>query len=1086
MRAPAVSFAHKLTAATLAALLMFTLVPFAHADGEGIGAEGPEGAFGSEAPTSPQPPSDPSTEASGSSVTLSGAAEAAEVEGSDTKPLTLASGLVGAPSNFINSDVALDGEPIIGSFTVDGHTFAVTDESHVELVGVAPAVILSEGSEAAGPSVTLSGAAEGGVVEGSNSNQASEAGLANLALPETISYEDTTYTLASIAPYAFYLSGVTDVALPASVTNVDDRAFRSSDVANVDVAEGNPTYSSFDGALYDADQLSLLLIPEGKQGTVRIPKTAEVVEASVFSHCPLADSISVDAGSAAFASENGLLYDASLTTLLRVPAGATDIVIRDGCTTIAAGAMEACVSLATITAPASVTSVSPDVFTSVPTVSLPAVAAVADDPGASTGATEESSEQSGSTPVSSPAGTQITAMVALSSTDDDLPEVDCSRITVQLAFEGSANEWERLGFVVTADEAGQPLDEDDGFDVPVIEEPLQGAEAYGANTFTIRNCMEQESSDLFYYISVSKISTSANTITLGGPSGSNKFNNMTFGGTTDSQWQMYNTPYGMAVVRSDGKGALLSKTPFNSSYPTSFTSVSTYLSYYTPWECAYYVKTDGTVVKQPANYQSFYWNQVSAVYVTPGPSILETYHYNDGTGATAERWMAPTYHWTHTISISRTGYTSQGWWTSATGGDKFADMGGSTTTIYKNVTARTTRSYYAHWTANSYTIEYWNKAGTTKLSSDTGFKYDTARNLAAKPTSGINAGYTAEGWSSSTNQSTATYGFGSSQKNLATSGTKKLYLAETANTITLTWNSHGGSTVANTTQTYSASAKVRLPSAPTKAGNTFKGWFTAESGGTQVTASTALPTSNTTYHAQWKAEPWVITLDDQGAATSGSGAVYVRQDHADNSYYSDRALTTTIAKVKVPTKAGYRFDGYYYMGGSRPNQYVGADGALLAGTGRYNADTVLYARWDPIISAVVPLDVTARVDLLGIEEQTPATGYIESRCGEPLKVARVDLTPLDGAKELFGAGNVADVFLEVLANDGASPNARFSLGASATESDASKLQALTMASYGTRIPISYRFAMPPEVQTSLVEYADPQPVCSVAYTVALV
>ena len=97
----------------------------------------------------------------------------------------------------------------------------------------------------------------------------------------------------------------------------------------------------------------------------------------------------------------------------------------------------------------------------------------------------------------------------------------------------------------------------------------------------------------------------------------------------------------------------------------------------------------------------------------------------------------------------------------------------------------------------------------------------------------------------------------------------------------------------------------------------------------------------------------------------------------------------------------------------------------------------------------------------------------------------MDLTPLDGAKELFGEGNVSDVFLEVLAEGSTSPNARFSLGASATESDASKLQALTMASYGTRVPISYRFTIAPEVQTSLVEHADPKPVCTVAYTVAL-
>ena len=433
------ALARKITACLVAALLSLALVP-ASALAED-GRSGAEGAFGSEVPTSPQPPSDPSTEASSSDVTLSGAAEGGEVEGSNSKPLTLASGLAGAPSNFINSDVALDSEPVIGSFTVDGLTYAVIDESTIELVGVSPdwqqvtnsqegegtsvAPMLASGSdgdesETATPSVTLSEAAEGGVVEGSNSNQASGAGLANLALPETITYEGADYALASIAPYAFYLSGVTDVILPASVSDVDDRAFRSSDVASVTIAEGNLTYSSFDGALYSADKTRLLLIPEGRVGAVLLPREAEVAEAGKFSHCSLVDAISVEDG-AAFASENGLLYSSDLTTLLRVPAGATEITIREGCTTIAAGALEACAKLATINAPATVTSISPDVFHAIPTVSLPAASLTEDAP-------------------------QLTAMIALSSTDDDLLEVDRSSIAIVLAGYLATSAWDRLGF----------------------------------------------------------------------------------------------------------------------------------------------------------------------------------------------------------------------------------------------------------------------------------------------------------------------------------------------------------------------------------------------------------------------------------------------------------------------------------------------------------------------------------------------------------------------------------------------------------------------------------------------------------------
>ena len=245
---------------------------------------------------------------------------------------------------------------------------------------------------------------------------------------------------------------------------MDECAFRSSDVASVMVAEGNQTYSSFDGALYDASQSSLLLIPEGKQGAVLLPKTAEVAEASVFSHCPLVDSISVEEDGAAFASENGLLYTSDLTTLLRVPAGAEEITIRDGCTSIAAGALEACAKLTTINAPATVTSISPDVFTSVPTVSLPAASLTENAP-------------------------QLTAMVALSSTDDGLPEASPTAISLKLSLGADASPWRFAGFAAEEiqDDAGlseEPIEAEP--DLPVAS--LGSASTYaGAYDFTIVN-----------------------------------------------------------------------------------------------------------------------------------------------------------------------------------------------------------------------------------------------------------------------------------------------------------------------------------------------------------------------------------------------------------------------------------------------------------------------------------------------------------------------------------------------------------------------------------------------------------------------
>ena len=255
---------------------------------------------------------------------------------------------------------------------------------------------------------------------------------------------------------------------------------------------------------------------------------------------------------------------------------------------------------------------------------------------------------------------------------------------------------------------------------------------------------------------------------------------------------------------------------------------------------------------------------------------------------------------------------------------------------------------------------------------------------------------------------------------------------------------------------------------PVRTGYAFKGWSTSAAATTGA-ATITVPNSPQTYYAIWTPNPYAIAFDSQGGPEVPSISATYDQD---------------VTLPAPGARNGYRFTGWNTKADGSGTAYQ-AGVALTKPNLATSGTATLFAQWDAVISAVVPLDVEANVDVLGLEAPKEAQGCIESRCGEPLKVAEVKLTPLDGATELFGAGNVSDVFLEVLAEDSASPNARFSLGVSATESDASKLQALTMASYGTKVPISYRFAMAPEVQTSLVEHAEPKPVCTVAYTVAL-
>ena len=84
----------------------------------------------------------------------------------------------------------------------------------------------------------------------------------------------------------------------------------------------------------------------------------------------------------------------------------------------------------------------------------------------------------------------------------------------------------------------------------------------------------------------------------------------------------------------------------------------------------------------------------------------------------------------------------------------------------------------------------------------------------------------------------------------------------TANTYTVTFNASGGSvSPASRDVTYN-SAYGELPT-PTRAGYTFLGWYTAASGGSQVTADTKVTVAgNHALYAQWTANTYEIGYDN--------------------------------------------------------------------------------------------------------------------------------------------------------------------------------------------------------------------------------
>ena len=154
--------------------------------------------------------------------------------------------------------------------------------------------------------------------------------------------------------------------------------------------------------------------------------------------------------------------------------------------------------------------------------------------------------------------------------------------------------------------------------------------------------------------------------------------------------------------------------------------------------------------------------------------------------------------------------------------------------------------------------------------------------------------------------------------------------AEEPETYTVTFDANGGSvTLANAT-TLSDGKLATLPT-PTRSGSyTFKGWYTAASGGTQVTVDKVY-TENTTIYAQW----------NYTGSTGGGGGVSrytVKFDTNGGTTVANKTVTRNakLAEPTAPTKDGYTFDGWY------------TDKKL---TTAYNFDTkvtkgfTLYAKW---------------------------------------------------------------------------------------------------------------------------------------------
>ena len=179
-------------------------------------------------------------------------------------------------------------------------------------------------------------------------------------------------------------------------------------------------------------------------------------------------------------------------------------------------------------------------------------------------------------------------------------------------------------------------------------------------------------------------------------------------------------------------------------------------------------------------------------------------------------------------TVSRTGYTFNGWHDAPTGGNLVMD-----TTM---VSTASNHILYAQWTINSYTVTFDSQGGSPVASQSVNYG-----GLVTEPTNPTRTGYTFAGW----NNGASAWAFASN----AVTGNLTLTAQWTINSYTVTFDSQGGSAVSSQNVNYGG--LVTEPTVPTRIGYTFNGWYDASTAGNLWNFASNTVSANTTLYARW-------------------------------------------------------------------------------------------------------------------------------------------------------------------------------------------------------------------------------------------
>ncbi|MDY0075224.1 MAG: InlB B-repeat-containing protein, partial [Acholeplasmataceae bacterium] len=302
-------------------------------------------------------------------------------------------------------------------------------------------------------------------------------------------------------------------------------------------------------------------------------------------------------------------------------------------------------------------------------------------------------------------------------------------------------------------------------------------------------------------------------------------------------------------------------------------------------------------------------------------TLVATYEANsytitfDVSGGTPISDQTVTYDQAYTLpTAEKTGYTFDGWTLSG------SPFGAGTWNLLEDITL------VATYEANVYTLTYENLQGTSHSNPATYTIEDETIEL-TDPSA--RTGYTFAGW-----YTQLSGGVEVTEIAQGSTGNKTLYARWTAITYTITYGNLQGTNHINPTTYTVETEDINLLDPSALEHYTFSGWFTEETGGTEITVIETQTADHLTIYAQWIPVDYTISFDIDGTITT------IDRPYGSNLVESD--IPTIPAKANYDVTApswdhnplGYQVVGDYtfvaiYVGNPMTVTYVTNEGSLV-------------------------------------------------------------------------------------------------------------------------------------------------------------